>query len=76
MISEQRMPTAVLRRLIVSSVVSFIVQFAAMFLPAGDIRWLQGWLFLLVDPCGYAMGSTDASVLERPSHGEPITATA
>jgi protein-S-isoprenylcysteine O-methyltransferase Ste14 len=49
MMSEKGIPTAVRRRLIVSSVVFFIVLFAAMFLPAGDIWWMKGWLFLLVN---------------------------
>ncbi len=48
MADEKRVPTVVLRRLILSSVVFFIVLLVAMFLPAGDIRWEKGWLFLLV----------------------------
>jgi protein-S-isoprenylcysteine O-methyltransferase Ste14 len=45
--NEGRIPTAVLRRLILSSVLFFVVLFAALFLPAGDIRWAKGWLFIL-----------------------------
>jgi protein-S-isoprenylcysteine O-methyltransferase Ste14 len=44
----QRVPTAVLGRGILSLGVFFIVLGVLMFLPAGDIRWAKGWLFLLV----------------------------
>ena len=44
----QRVPTAVLRRGILSLGVFFIVLGVLIFLPAGDIRWSKGWLFILV----------------------------
>ncbi len=44
----QRVPTAVLRRGILSLGVFFIVLAVLIFLPAGDICWSKGWLFLLV----------------------------
>jgi protein-S-isoprenylcysteine O-methyltransferase Ste14 len=48
MSDEQRVPTAVLGRGILSLGVFFVVLGVVMFLPAGDIRWAKGWLFLLV----------------------------
>jgi protein-S-isoprenylcysteine O-methyltransferase Ste14 len=48
MSDEQRVPTAVLRRGIRSLGVFLIILGVAIFLPAGDIRWARGWLFLLV----------------------------
>jgi len=48
MSDEQRIPTALLRRGILSLTGFFIALGALMFLPAGDIRWARGWLFLLV----------------------------
>ncbi len=45
---EQRVPTGVLWRGILSLAVFLIVLGAALFLAAGDIRWAKGWLFLLV----------------------------
>jgi protein-S-isoprenylcysteine O-methyltransferase Ste14 len=44
----QRVPTAVLLRGILSLGVFFVVLGVALFLPADDIRWAKGWLFLLV----------------------------
>jgi len=44
----QRVPTAVLRRGILSLAVFFVILGVALFLPAGDIRWGKGWLFILV----------------------------
>ncbi len=44
----QRGPTAVLGRGILSLGISFVVLGVLIFLPAGDIRWWKGWLFLLV----------------------------
>ena len=46
--NEGRIPTAVIRRLFVSTVLFFVVLFAALFIPAGAIRWTKGWLFILV----------------------------
>ena len=48
MSDRQRVSTAVLLRGILSLGVFFIVLGALMFIPAGDIRWVKGWLFLLV----------------------------
>jgi protein-S-isoprenylcysteine O-methyltransferase Ste14 len=48
MSDRQRVPAAVLLRGILSLAVFFIVLGVLMFLPAGDIRWSKGWLFLLV----------------------------
>jgi protein-S-isoprenylcysteine O-methyltransferase Ste14 len=45
---EPRLSTAALRRTMLSGVIFFIVLFIAMFLPAGDMQWAKGWLFLLV----------------------------
>jgi len=44
----QRVPTGVLLRGILRLGVFSIVLGVALFLPAGDIRWVEGWLFLLV----------------------------
>ncbi len=44
----QQVPTATLGRGILSLGVFFIVLGALMFIPAGDIRWAKGWLFILV----------------------------
>ncbi len=43
----QQVPTVVLLRGIVSFAVVLIVLGVIMFIPAGDIRWTKGWLFLL-----------------------------
>jgi protein-S-isoprenylcysteine O-methyltransferase Ste14 len=48
MADEQRVPTGVLFRGILSLAVFIVILGAALFLPAGDTRWVQGWLFLLV----------------------------
>jgi protein-S-isoprenylcysteine O-methyltransferase Ste14 len=48
MADGQRVPTRVLFHGILSLGVFLIVLGVAMFLPAGDIRWAKGWLFLLV----------------------------
>jgi len=44
----QRVLTAVLLRGILSLGIFLVLLGLVMFLPAGDIRWPQGWLFLLV----------------------------
>jgi protein-S-isoprenylcysteine O-methyltransferase Ste14 len=44
----QRVPTGVLLRGILRLGVFSIILGVALFLPAGDIRWTKGWLFLLV----------------------------
>jgi protein-S-isoprenylcysteine O-methyltransferase Ste14 len=44
----QRAAAAVLRRGIRSLAIFFVVLGLLVFLPAGDIRWAKGWLFILV----------------------------
>jgi protein-S-isoprenylcysteine O-methyltransferase Ste14 len=44
----RRVVTAVLLRGILSLAIFLVVLGVVMFLPAGDFRWPQGWLFLLV----------------------------
>jgi protein-S-isoprenylcysteine O-methyltransferase Ste14 len=48
MADGQRVPTVVLLRGVLSLGVFFIVLSVALLLPAGDIWWAKGWLFLLV----------------------------
>jgi protein-S-isoprenylcysteine O-methyltransferase Ste14 len=42
------MTAATLGRMVLSLGVWLLIMAVAMFLPAGDIRWMKGWLFLLV----------------------------
>jgi len=44
----QRITTGLLLRAILSLGVFLIILGIALFLPAGDLRWAKGWLFLLV----------------------------
>jgi protein-S-isoprenylcysteine O-methyltransferase Ste14 len=44
----QRISTGLLRRAIVTLGIFLLVLGIALFLPAGNLRWAQGWLFLLV----------------------------
>jgi protein-S-isoprenylcysteine O-methyltransferase Ste14 len=39
---------AMLRRILIIFVVFFVVLVVLLFVPAGDIRWKEGWLFLFV----------------------------
>jgi protein-S-isoprenylcysteine O-methyltransferase Ste14 len=48
MTDGQRVPTAVLGRGILSLGVFFIILGLVIFVPAGDVGWAKGWLFLLV----------------------------
>jgi protein-S-isoprenylcysteine O-methyltransferase Ste14 len=58
MADEQRIPTGALLHAILSLTVFLLVLGVALFLPAGDIRWAQGWAFL-----GTFLALTAAAIL-------------
>jgi protein-S-isoprenylcysteine O-methyltransferase Ste14 len=45
---EQPLPAGTLRRSIISLVVFFVIFAVLLFVPAGDLRWAGGWLFILL----------------------------